>query len=196
MEKNKLTIAVAASALAFAASANAVTIFSTDFETSLDGFSGGADTGRDWYWTPVITSGTWTAYLGNATNFTYLFRDVANVPVADSYTFSINLGVWWSGTGTNNGQVIVGLEKTGVLANTTVVTVGTLSNTAAQTVTVTLNNNGSILAGDTLRIYVDKYGAAEQYLVTADDALLTSIPESRTALLGGLGMLALLRRRR
>jgi autotransporter-associated beta strand protein len=107
-----------------------------------------------------------------------MFQDVSSVPVYGAYTFTIDLGVYWTYTGTNNGTVTVGLEKTGVLVSQTIVPVNTLTTTAAQTWSVTLNNNGSITAGNTLRIYVDKGGQTTgggEYLITLDTARLQGI---------------------
>jgi len=175
-----LHVAAIVAALTISAeAATDITIVNPDFETgNIGGWGGGLDTGALNYTPALATSGSWVGYEGNYSGGTYMYQDLPNVPSSSAYTFTIDLGVWWSGTNTNNGPVTVGLEKTGALVNTTVVPVDTLTNTAAQTWSVTLVNDGSIAPGDTLRIYVDKGAQTTgggDYLVTLDTARLQAV---------------------
>jgi autotransporter-associated beta strand protein len=171
--------AIVAALTISAEAATDITIVNPSFETgNIAGWGGGPDTGALNYTPALATSGSWVGYEGNFSGATYMYQDLPNVPSSSAYTFTIDLGVWWSATNTNNGPVTVGLEKTGALVNTTVVPVDTLTNTAAQTWSVTLVNDGSIAPGDTLRIYVDKGAQTTgggDYLVTLDTAKLQAV---------------------
>lgn len=212
MKKHKLTIAVAASALAFAVSeSQAVSLVLTNgnFEaTTANAFPQGFDiSGNDvpgWQnLGPIVDSGVensnawwgtysgYSAFLGKGDGAKLMTSHT--IQLGDMFTFGLVAKTWSASSQFlvtffyNDPANVIGTYSSGVTGAWTA-----YSNPTP--IAATLASVGGTL-GFSIQNTLAYNGSWEQ-AVNFDNVTIDVIPEPSAALLGGLGMLALLRRRR
>lgn len=160
-----------------------------------DGPNGGPGT------PPTASDGAQIGFLGNGTNFTNIWQDVANAGTSGvtAYVFTISIAKragFGETPGTNGTNPInVGIVDLGggpSLLVTTPVSRAALTNTF-QDFSVILPA-ATVDAGEGIRVFVDK--SAGNGLIVVDNARLVAVPEPTVMAAAGLLGVGLVRRRR
>lgn len=212
----KTTLVCAATVLAFGVQTHAANIALTDpsLESAFGGLqstvtsgwftfgsaSGGADVSSDGFWNMTNTHGNAAAYATAISDIDggSIYQRV-NLDAGVTYTMTVAIGCSSGAPKTNADYSLVFFNSnfsTQVAATTGVAIFGTnlfTDNSVSFTPTV----SGDYFVGMRNRGFVPGTGANNnQSTVFFDNVRLVAVPEPAAALLGGLGMFCLLRRRR
>jgi hypothetical protein len=212
----KTTLAGAVMVLAFGLQARAANIALTDpsLESAFGGLqstvasgwftfgsaSGGTDVSSDGFWNMTNTHGNAAAYATSIsdTDGGSIYQRV-NLDAGVTYTMTVAIGSSSAAPKTNADYSLVFYNSSFSVqqaATVGVATFGTNTFTDAS-VSFTPSVSGDYFVGMRNRGFVPGTGANNnQSTVFFDNVRLVAVPEPSAALLGGLGMLCLLRRRR
>ena len=202
----KLTFKSLSAALALtSAASHAATVLNPSFEDTVvgdDSFSGvianwvatGPATGTQDFpasQTPQTTFGLQHAYVNSGSSINQNTSET--IIGGQKYTLTVNVGQVSAFSGSTATIRLYGNTLSNVIAEFTGIAPSTGAYLLDQTFSYTALTSGDPFAGQTVGIALIGTGGTQ---VIFDNVRFDVIPEPTTALLGGLGALALLRRRR